>query len=829
MAWSQISSDFIQYQKDASGTSAVDYYLKCYAAGTSTPISIALDESGSTLVDKVRLDSEGFAENASGGSTALFIDQKFRLVLYINSTDADANTFANAVQDIDDIPQPVNADTITGEIASSKEFLKAFDTLNDAVVNTELVDGDTITWKERTTGNKGGAIGDVVLASTVTPNTYDVIQCTGVATLAIVLRFEGVVDINQYGAVPDWNGSTGTDNTGAIQAAMNKIKAGGKMIGRSGDYYITDTICPQYDGETPLQRYNDYIAGTPSSNVIADIEIELPCVTFHATTSTFAAAFPNAMLGFIDVERVNVRGLQLESDLNNKVADWFDPTNYFNVSEPAVKGVPAIRFYGFKDCKVSDYQIRHCNTGIVMADDTQNSPSLTDTMNTYRGDITRGYVYNTWQAYSISIGSMEELLIDHNHLEYTFVKLVQETDQGRAIKFVHNTGRDISGILTNTNQSSVSHNTFNNLLGGIRLQPQGGGNPDVTYDYDLFDMTIANNKCYSDHATTVTSGTAQPTQFLTIVANNTLTAGQTVTIENLKLLNNTGDLWPSAASTTAGAFIDTGGDASRVLKNSSIEGNEFTLRNGNGTIVSLPASGNKATFSYDGHNTFRNNSFERTTASANIEISFHAGSFNEDSVWTIDNNYIDSTSTNRQFSLESIGKLVASDNNFILGNPITTSTSVYFIINIPKLSIKRDKVRKFGASANRGYFIQLDGTTATTYDTDMNQAVWYVNENEMDIGQFIFGSQVTFPASSEALYDLTGNTILDNASPGFQVYPTITGFVTENVVNPYKGGGTPPVNGAVTPAGYLVTNLDTGGGQEIGWVFDGTWNSFGTK
>lgn len=64
----------------------------------------------------------------------------------------------------------------------------SFDTMNDAVINTSLKPGYSIDLKERASGSGSGGVWDVVLASTVTPNTFNVVQCTGVASLALVLR-----------------------------------------------------------------------------------------------------------------------------------------------------------------------------------------------------------------------------------------------------------------------------------------------------------------------------------------------------------------------------------------------------------------------------------------------------------------------------------------------------------------------------------------------------------------------------------------------------------------------------------------------------------------
>ena len=68
-----------------------------------------------------------------------------------------------------------------------EDYVRYFDELSDAVTSTKLANGDKIYLENRTAGNGGGGMWSVVLASTVTPNTFNIVACTGVPTLALVM------------------------------------------------------------------------------------------------------------------------------------------------------------------------------------------------------------------------------------------------------------------------------------------------------------------------------------------------------------------------------------------------------------------------------------------------------------------------------------------------------------------------------------------------------------------------------------------------------------------------------------------------------------------
>lgn len=83
-------------------------------------------------------------------------------------------------------------------------------TLTDALNYPLLHQGLVIEVKERESGEEGGGTWDVVLASSVTPNGHDIVQCINVTSLALVLRpQESRVTLKQLGFVSGVNAASG--------------------------------------------------------------------------------------------------------------------------------------------------------------------------------------------------------------------------------------------------------------------------------------------------------------------------------------------------------------------------------------------------------------------------------------------------------------------------------------------------------------------------------------------------------------------------------------------------------------------------------------------
>lgn len=107
------------------------------------------------------------------------------------------------------------------------------------------------------------------------------------------------VDVEDYGAVPDWNGSTGTDNTTAIQAAINAIGAVSRIGGEvnlHGRYKITAMLSVPFDGVVLVGH------GSPRNRMAE--------VYNASTTGTHAIHFGDLAETSIDANHFNSQGIR---------------------------------------------------------------------------------------------------------------------------------------------------------------------------------------------------------------------------------------------------------------------------------------------------------------------------------------------------------------------------------------------------------------------------------------------------------------------------------------------------------------------------------------
>jgi len=99
MAFTPISNTVPQYEEN--GVAASGYFIKFYESGTTTPTAMATDSTGTTLLDKCELNTEGYPINGSGAVFIPHINVEYKIALFRNAADADANDLNNAAWDVD--------------------------------------------------------------------------------------------------------------------------------------------------------------------------------------------------------------------------------------------------------------------------------------------------------------------------------------------------------------------------------------------------------------------------------------------------------------------------------------------------------------------------------------------------------------------------------------------------------------------------------------------------------------------------------------------------------------------------------------------------------
>lgn len=246
-------SDFAGQQLQATDkTNAYQYpnnSRRFYAADKSQtfPITIPVNPSIDTKWAQVNALSNDWGDIQNGTQ-----------VKHRRGTQSEVDNFTGALGEI--VVNTTEEELVLGNsatqggipIAKKRNTLLSFDALTDVISNTALKSGYTVNIKERTTGSGGGGVWDVVPASSVTPNTFNIVQCTGVASLALVLRLYERMDIAQF--LP-----AGQTDVTPVLSTMRDV--GVKVAQVSSEY----TIFSQFS-------YGDnfYIDCLPSGKLIVD-------------------------------------------------------------------------------------------------------------------------------------------------------------------------------------------------------------------------------------------------------------------------------------------------------------------------------------------------------------------------------------------------------------------------------------------------------------------------------------------------------------------------------------------------------------------------------
>lgn len=302
---------------DSNGNPFSGAVLKAFLPGTTTSTSIAIDSAGGSPQASITYNAEGKLE-VTGNEILPYIDRKHKWGIFANATDAAANTpfymgpFDNVEQVFDD----------------STDVIKSFDTLAAAVAATNLNDGNTVGLKERTTGNGGGAIWDVVLLSTVTPNTFNIVVSTGVPTLALVLRIDNAIDFKTFGAI----GDDVADDTTFLQAVFDFSAANNKVIVDDTGSIYKYTANITTTGATLFMRTNSTFKGVNAFITLQGTKISQGNVTAAANIGDDALVFSS--VSGLAVRDIIITDVDVANSFSSHRAEYHDG-EFFEIADIA--------------------------------------------------------------------------------------------------------------------------------------------------------------------------------------------------------------------------------------------------------------------------------------------------------------------------------------------------------------------------------------------------------------------------------------------------------------------------------------------------------------
>lgn len=225
--WIPISGIVPQATKD--GNQANGMVWKFYEVGTVTPLAVATDSTGGTLTTEFLLNTQGLA-TLSTVVVEPHVNSAYKIVLYLNQVDADADDTGSAFYILDNISLG-NA---------FKNIHASYDNLADALAGPDLA-GSFVEWAEYTSGKGvGGGRGQVVVAN---PG-FNLINPLKSDGNYIELILDSALKVSQAGAL----GDDTTDNSSAIQECIDyagqtsvSLQDGKARIFFESGTYLVDT------------------------------------------------------------------------------------------------------------------------------------------------------------------------------------------------------------------------------------------------------------------------------------------------------------------------------------------------------------------------------------------------------------------------------------------------------------------------------------------------------------------------------------------------------------------------------------------------------------
>lgn len=245
----QLISDFMEDYPN--------HWLKLYEQGTTTPLAMAIDSTGSPTVAKAEISAGptpplGLIKTAGNVTFIPYVTESYDAYLFPTEAEADANDTVNAIQLADNVDPFLSAEDQIAATTSMPSLVDAplLDIVYDSVAEmkaADIVEGMTVDtasfaagWAATIGGASGGATYDIVTkAEHDTVRGKSTVDGFGDHTLAngLVALISNIININtrQYGATGDGV----TDDKASIQGAINAGVLQGKSIFSPSGRYLT--------------------------------------------------------------------------------------------------------------------------------------------------------------------------------------------------------------------------------------------------------------------------------------------------------------------------------------------------------------------------------------------------------------------------------------------------------------------------------------------------------------------------------------------------------------------------------------------------------------
>lgn len=495
--WKPISNTVPQYH--VSGSPASGYYLKGYLAGTTTALSMAIDSTGATTLAKCQINSAGYPIN---GSSAVFIphfDRDYKLALYTNSTDADANTTGNAVWVVDNL---------SFNDAGSQWLVNSHVLTRLTNTTFELSSGDGDQTAEYHPGRRIKLTDSATLYGTITKSDYNVTSASkthvtvedvrntsdaaanlSASLTSCALSIVSVADsalpefelnVKSFGAVGDGV----KDDTAAIKAAIDAMTSNTKLVLPPGTY-----ICSRAGVGADVA-----FDLTGLDNIVIEGYGAKIQVRHDLSTGTFK------LFKYQDNDRVTILGIDFDYEVTALSTGTGARSLLFTGDTNS--DTSTIKNCTWRDCR---FHVQNTADPSLWFTDIYKTPEGDDPDYKIEGFYFSGFYTTPTRLENFTI---ENCFFDRVHGRACWMWNVE------GIKFVNNLvvssngRRPILRFIVGPRDVNISGNTFysNNIYSDehtITVNRQGVG------AYDVGDVTISNNRFFYSMGRSIDIGGGQ--------------------------------------------------------------------------------------------------------------------------------------------------------------------------------------------------------------------------------------------------------------------------------------------------------------------------------